>query len=179
MSATRSLAKEHQKVATQEKALADKANKQCRVAAQEILLADEANKQRWAATQEKALADEANKRCRAAAWDKALANEANEQRCHESAKRATTWATKALAKDKYNKDDNDVARQLEAYAAPLFARIDTIMAKIRAMDDGFGNWAAFGDEIIAKEDNKASVPTMPPSAPPTAMLPPPPPPYYV
>jgi hypothetical protein len=39
------------------------------------------------------------------------------------------------------------------------------------MDDGFGNWAAFGDEILAKEDNEASAPTMPPSAPPTAVLP--------
>ena len=46
MSATRSLAKEHQKVATQEKALADKANKQCQVAAREKALADEADKQR-------------------------------------------------------------------------------------------------------------------------------------
>jgi hypothetical protein len=45
------------------------------------------------------------------------------------------------------------------------------MAKIRAMNDGFGNWAAFGDEILAKEDNEASALTMPPSAPPTAMLP--------
>jgi hypothetical protein len=43
------------------------------------------------------------------------------------------------------------------------------MAKIRAMDDGFGNWAAFSDEILAKEDDKASAPMMPPSAPPTAV----------
>ncbi len=35
----------------------------------------------------------------------------------------------------------------------------------------FGNWAAFGDEILAKEDNKASALTMPPLAPPTAVLP--------
>ncbi len=39
------------------------------------------------------------------------------------------------------------------------------------MDNGFGNWAAFGDKILAKEDNKASALTMPPSAPPTAVLP--------
>jgi hypothetical protein len=39
------------------------------------------------------------------------------------------------------------------------------------MDYGFGNWAAFSDEILAKEDDKASALTMPPSAPPTAMLP--------
>jgi hypothetical protein len=39
------------------------------------------------------------------------------------------------------------------------------------MDDGFGNWAAFGDKILAKEDDKASALTMPPSAPPTAVLP--------
>jgi hypothetical protein len=45
------------------------------------------------------------------------------------------------------------------------------MAKICAMDDGFGNWAAFGDKILAKEDNKASDLTMPPLAPPTAMSP--------
>jgi hypothetical protein len=45
------------------------------------------------------------------------------------------------------------------------------MAKIQAMDDGFGNWAAFGDEILAEEDDEASVPMMRPSAPPTAVLP--------
>ena len=39
------------------------------------------------------------------------------------------------------------------------------------MDDGFGNWAAFSDEILAKEDNEASDLTMPPSAPPTAVSP--------
>jgi hypothetical protein len=100
-----------------------------------------------------------------------LANEANKQRRHESAECATTLATKALAKDEHNEDDNDVARRFEAYAAPLFARVDAIMAKIRAMDDGFGNWAAFGDKIFAEEDDKASAPTMPPLAPPTAMLP--------
>jgi hypothetical protein len=124
-----------------------------------------------AAVQEKALADEANKQCRATAREKALANKANEQRCHESAKRATTSATKAIAKDKHNKDDDNVARRFEAYATPLFACIDVIMAKIRAMDDGFGNWAAFGDKILAKEDNEASALTMPPSAPPMALLP--------
>ncbi len=37
------------------------------------------------------------------------------------------------------------------------------------MDDGFGNWAAFGDELFVEEDNKASAPTMPPLAPPTAV----------
>ncbi len=35
----------------------------------------------------------------------------------------------------------------------LFARIDAAMAKIQAMDDGFGNWAAFGDKILAEEDD--------------------------
>jgi hypothetical protein len=39
------------------------------------------------------------------------------------------------------------------------------------MDDGFGNWAAFGDRILAEEDNKASAPMMPPSAPLTAKTP--------
>jgi hypothetical protein len=39
------------------------------------------------------------------------------------------------------------------------------------MDDGFSNGAAFGDKILAKEDNEASAPMMPPSAPPTAMSP--------
>ncbi len=100
-----------------------------------------------------------------------MADEASKQRCHESAERATTSATKALAKDKHNEDDDDVARQFEAYAAPLFAHVDIVMAKIRAMDDGFGNWAAFGDEILAEEDDEASAPTMLPSAPPTAVLP--------
>ncbi len=42
--------------------------------------------------------------------------------------------------------------------------------KIRAMDDGFGNWAVFGDELLVEEDNEASAPTMPPLAPPTAVL---------
>jgi hypothetical protein len=96
-----------------------------------------------------------------------LANEANERRHHESSKRATTLATKA----EHNEDDDNVAQQIEAYAAPFSARVDVVMAKIRAMDDGFGNWAAFGDEILAEEDNEASDLTMPPSAPPTAVLP--------
>ncbi len=65
--------------------------------------------------------------------------------------------------------DGDVARQLEAYAAPLFACVDAVMAKIQAMDGGFGNWAAFGDKLLVKEDDEASAPTMLPSAPPTAM----------
>jgi hypothetical protein len=82
-----------------------------------------------------------------------------------------TSATKALAEDEHNKDDDDVARQIEAYAAPFFARVDVVMAEIRAMDDSFGNWAAFGNEILAKEDDKASAPMMPPSAPPTAVSP--------
>jgi hypothetical protein len=166
-----SLAKERHKAVVQEKALADEANKQRRAAMQERAFTDEANNQHRAAAQEKALADEANKQRRAAARDKALANKANKQHCHKLAKRATTLATKALAKDEHNKDDNDVARQFEAYTAPLFARVDAVMAKIRAMDDGFSNWAAFGDKILAKEDDKASAPTMPPSAPPTAVLP--------
>ncbi len=41
------------------------------------------------------------------------------------------------------------------------------------MDDSFGNWAAFGDDILAKEDNEASDLMMPPLAPPMAVLPPP------
>ncbi len=134
-------------------------------------MADKANKRHQAATQEKVLADEANERRRATTWDKALADEANRQRRHESAERATTSATKALAKDKHNEDNDNVAWRFEAYAAPLFARVDAVMAEIRAMDDGFGNWAAFGDEILAEEDDKASAPTMPPSASPTAVSP--------
>jgi hypothetical protein len=131
-------------------------------------LANEANERRQAATQEKALADEANERRWAAARDKALADEANEQRRHESAERATTLSTKALAKDEHNDGDDDVALRIEAYAAPLFAHIDAVMAKIQAIDDGFGNWAAFGDKILAKEDDKVLAPMMPPLVPPTA-----------
>jgi hypothetical protein len=157
--------------AVQEKALADKANKQCWATALEKALADDANKQRRSATQEKALVDEANKQHRAAPRDKALANEANEQHRQELAKRTTTLATKALAKDEHNKDNNDVARRFEAYVAPLFACVEVVMAKIQAMDDGFGNWAAFGDKILAKEDDEASALMMPPLAPPTAVLP--------
>jgi hypothetical protein len=100
-----------------------------------------------------------------------LANEANEQRRHELAEHATTLATKALAEDGHNKEDDDVAWQFDAYAAPLFARVDAVMAKIQAMDDGFGNIAAFGDEILAEEDDEASAPMMPPLAPPTAVSP--------
>ena len=100
-----------------------------------------------------------------------MTNEANKQRCHELAECATTLATKALAKEEHNEDDNEVARQFEAYAAPLFARVDIVMAKTQAMDDGFGNWAAFGDEILAEEDNEASALTMPPTAPPMAVSP--------
>jgi hypothetical protein len=82
------------------------------------------------AVQEKALANKANERCRAAVWDKALADEANEQHRHESAERATTSSTKALVKDEHNNNDDDVALRIEAYAAPLFARIDAVMAEI-------------------------------------------------
>jgi hypothetical protein len=163
-------ANERRQVAAQEKALVDEANEQRRAAARDKALVEEANKQRRAATQEKALADEANEQCQAAAQDKALADKANEQRCQELAERTTTLATKALAKDEHNKDDDDVAQQLEAYTAPLFARVDAIMAKIQAMDDGFGNWAAFGDEL---EDDKASTPARPPLAPLTAVSSPP------
>jgi hypothetical protein len=164
-------ANKRRQAAVQEKALADKTNKQRWAAALEKALADDANKQRQAATQEKALVDKTNKQHRAAARDKALANEANKRHCHESAKRATTLATKVLAKDEHNKDNDNVARQFEAYVAPLFACVEVVMAKIQAMDDGFGNWAAFGDKILAKEDNEASALMMPPLAPPTAVLP--------
>jgi hypothetical protein len=100
-----------------------------------------------------------------------LADKADEQCRHELAKRATTSGTKVLAKDKHNEDDNNVVQRIEAFAAPFFARVDVGMAKIRAMDDGFGNWAAFGDKILAKEDDEASDLTMLPSAPPTAVSP--------
>ncbi len=73
----------------------------------------------------------------------------------------------------YDVDNDVVARQIEAYAAPFFARVDTIMAEIRAMDDCIGVWAAFGDELLAKEDNEASALTMPPSTPPMAVSSPP------
>ncbi len=158
--------------ATQEKALADKANKRCRAAALE---------KRWPTTPTNNIErPRRRKRWQTRPTSNAgpprgtkLANEANKQRCHKSTERATTSATKALVEDEHNKDKDDVARQIESYAAPFFARIDVVMAKIRALDDGFGNWAAFGDDILAEEDNKASDLTMPPSAPPTAMSPPP------
>ncbi len=98
----------------------DEANEQCRAAAWDKALADKANEQCRAAAQEKALADEANKQRRAATRDKALADKANQQCRHKSAKRATTLATKALAKDEHNKDNNDVVWRFEAYAVPLF-----------------------------------------------------------
>ncbi len=41
-----------------------------------------------------------------------------------------TLATKALAEDAYDDDDNNVARRFEAYATPLIACVDTVMAKI-------------------------------------------------
>ncbi len=169
--AEKALAKERRrhKTATRKKALADKANERSQTAARENALADEANKRRRAAAHEKALADEANKRCRAAARDKALADEANEQRPHKLTERATASATKALAKDEHDEEDDYVAWGIEAYAAPFFARVDAVMAKIRAMDDGFGNWAAFGDELLIEEDDEASAPMMLPSAPPMAM----------
>jgi hypothetical protein len=85
---------------------------------------------------EQALMDEANKQRRAATQDKALADEANEQRRHESAKRTTTSATKTLAKDEYDEDEDYVAQRIEAYAAPFSACVDAVMAEIQAMDDG-------------------------------------------
>jgi hypothetical protein len=79
-----------------------------------------------------------------------LTHEANEQHRHESAERNTTTASAALAKDEYN----DVAGQLEAYAATLFACVDNIMAEIQAMDDGFGNQAAAGEKALADKADK-------------------------
>ncbi len=146
-------------MAAQEKALANKANKQCQAAAQEKALADEANKQHWAT-----------------AWDKALADKANEQHRHEAATASSTPCSgtpSQVPPSTTSFTNGNVARQLEAYAAPLFARVDAIMAEIRAMDGGFGNWAAFGDELLVKEDNEASAPMMPPSAPPTVVSSPP------
>ncbi len=104
-------------MAAREKALADKANKQCQEAAREKALANKANEGGRAAKKEKALADKANKQRRAAGRDKALADKANEQRHLELAECATTLATKALAKDEYNEEDDYVARRIEAYAA--------------------------------------------------------------
>jgi hypothetical protein len=132
MSAEKALAEEKccHEGAAQEEALADEANGQRQAAALEKALANEANKRHRAATQEKALADEANKQCRPATQDIALANKANKQPPHESAKCAMTLATKALAKDEYDKYDDYVARWIEAYAAPFFACVDAIMAKI-------------------------------------------------
>ena len=107
-------------------------------------------------------------KCAAEMAEKALAAK---HCCQESAKRATTLATKALAKDEHNEDNNNVARCFEVYVAPLFACVDIVMAKIQDMDDGFGNWAAFGDEILNDEGDEASALTMPPTALPTAVLP--------
>ncbi len=73
----------------------------------------------------------------------------------------------------YDEDDNVVAWRIEAYATPFFAHVDAIIAKIRAMDDCFGNWAAFGNELLAKEDDEASAPMIPPSASLMAMSSPP------
>jgi hypothetical protein len=101
-------------------------------------------------TAEKTLADKANEQRRATAREKALADE-------------------ALAEDEYDKDNDYVARRIDAFATPFFACVDAVMAEIRAMDNGFGNWAAFDDELLIEEEDEASAPTMPPSAPPTAM----------
>jgi hypothetical protein len=165
---------QHQEDAAHAQALAEKAlaeKQHCHeTAMQEKVLANKANEQRQAAARETALADKAHEQRQAAVWENTLADEANERRCHKLAKRATTSATKALAKDEYDEDDDYVVRWIEAYAAPLFARVDAVMAKIRAMDDGFGSWAAFGDELLVKEDDEASAPMMPPLAPLTAML---------
>jgi hypothetical protein len=78
--------------AVQEKALANKANKQQRAAAREKALAD---KLRQAAAWEKALADEADELRQAAAREKALADEAEERR--EVAAHAKALAAKVLA----------------------------------------------------------------------------------
>ncbi len=83
-----------------------------------------------------------------------MADEANEQRRHESAECTTTLATKTLAKDKYDEDKDYVAQRIEAYATPFFARIDTVMAKIQAMDDGFENRAAAREKALADKANK-------------------------
>ncbi len=50
--------------------------------------------------------------------------------------------TKGKGNDKYDKGDNKVN---EVYIAPLFAHVDVIMAEIRAMDSGLGEWTAFAE----------------------------------
>ncbi len=64
------------------------------MAAQDKALANKANKQRWAAAQDKALAYKANKQHWAATWEKALAKE---QRCRESAECAAALVELVLA----------------------------------------------------------------------------------
>jgi hypothetical protein len=54
------------------------------------------------------------------------------------------------AKDEYN----NVAGRLKAYAATLFAHVDTTMAKIQAMDDGFQNWVAAWEKALTNEANE-------------------------
>jgi hypothetical protein len=79
-----------------------------RVAVQEKALADEANEQQWAAAREKALADELRQ---VAAQEKALADEA-EERC-EAVAHAKALATKVLA-------DGEGGQEL-AVCAKMFA----------------------------------------------------------
>jgi hypothetical protein len=56
------------------------------------------------------------------------------------------------AEDEYN----DVASQLKAYAATLFARVDATMAEIQAMDDGFENRAATRKKALADKLRQAA-----------------------
>ncbi len=55
---------------------------------------------------------------------------------------------------KYNEDKDDVVWWIEAYTAPFFACIDAVMAKIGAMDDGFGDQAALAMSSLPRRMTK-------------------------
>jgi hypothetical protein len=111
----------HHKTATQERALADKANKRRQVAAQEKALDDEAYEQRRAATQEKALADKAYEQRLAATREEALSYEVNKQ-CRQ----VTAALEKALADKAY--EQRLAATREKALADKVNKRCRHVMA---------------------------------------------------
>ncbi len=95
--------------------------------------------------------------------------EAAATRARQEATRVSDAIARTCQDDDYDDDDNDddnddnndaedeyndVAGRLKVYAATLFARVDAIMAKIQAMDDGFENRAAAREKALANEANE-------------------------
>jgi hypothetical protein len=93
------------------------------------------------------LADKAHERRQAAVWENTLADEANEQRRHESAERATTSATKALAEDEYEDIVGQFFTRVDARGPAFEGICEVLLQAVKAMA---------AEELAAQESAKAA-----------------------